>query len=271
MRSVNAETLPRYHGHTWRTVDLDGLRLTENRHVAGARIGRHSHALPYATVVIEGGYEEKTAKSSHTCTAGSVVFHEPGERHANRFGTRDTKLVNLTWIDPVLVPCFGVLAMSSGRAARRLSVELASEIADADATSPAVIESLAAEVAVLGAVSGSAGPDIPGWLREVEERLRDEYLKPPALGDLARDAGVHRSHLARTFRSYFRRSVGSFVRELRLDWSAERLRRGAPIVEVALGAGFSDQSHMTRWFRRSRGLTPRAFVKARTSVRRSHE
>lgn len=267
MKSGNTETLPKYFGHTCRTVKLDGLRLTETRHVAGARIGNHRHSLPYATVVLEGGYEEKTAKSSHSCTAGSVVFHEPGERHANRFGKRDTNLLNLTWVEPESVPGFGASRVSSGRAARRLSLELATEIADPDSTSRTAIETLAAEVAVLGTVTESAGVNIPGWLREVEERLRDEYLAPPALSDLARDAGVHRSHLARTFRSHFQRSVGSFVRELRIEWSAERLRRGAPIVEVALGAGFSDQSHLTRWFRRSRGLTPRAFVRARKTTK----
>ncbi len=267
MEPGNPETFPKYFGHTCRTVKLDGLRLTKTRHAAGARIGNHRHSLAYATVVLEGGYEEKTAKSLHSCTAGSIVFHEPGERHANRFGTRDTNLLNLTWIEPESVPGFGASRVWIGRAARRLSLELASEIADADSTSKTAIESLAAEVAVLGTVTGNAGTDIPGWLHQVEERLRDEYLAPPALSELARDAGVHRSHLARTFRSHFKRSVGAFVRELRLEWSAERLRRGAPIVDVALGAGFSDQSHLTRWFRRSRGLTPRAFVRARKTTK----
>jgi AraC-like DNA-binding protein len=35
-----------------------------------------------------------------------------------------------------------------------------------------------------------------------------------------------------------------------------------PLAEAAATAGFADQAHLTRWFRRCYGITPAAFVRA---------
>jgi AraC family transcriptional regulator len=44
---------------------------------------------------------------------------------------------------------------------------------------------------------------------------------------------------------------------LRLAWAAAELARGGkPLAEIAAGAGFADQSHFTRIFRRHVGTTP---------------
>jgi AraC family transcriptional regulator len=55
-------------------------------------------------------------------------------------------------------------------------------------------------------------------------------------------------------------SVGTYLRRLRLDWCADRLvTTKIPLAEIALRAGFADQSHFTRTFRRYTGVTPRAY------------
>ena len=77
---------------------------------------------------------------------------------------------------------------------------------------------------------------------------------------LARDvrlAGVHPSHLAHTFRARLGTSVGEYVRRLRVEWAAERLGDSdAPISAIAIQAGFSDQSHLTREMVRRLGVSP---------------
>ena len=68
---------------------------------------------------------------------------------------------------------------------------------------------------------------------------------------------VHPVLLARAFRTYFGTSPGRYLRRLRLDWAAaELLATQRRLADIALQAGFADQSHFTRAFRRHTGLTP---------------
>ena len=65
----------------------------------------------------------------------------------------------------------------------------------------------------------------PGWLRRVEERLRATYGEPPALGDLAREAGVHPVHLSRTYRRFRGEGIGDFVRRCRVAEAARHIMK----------------------------------------------
>ena len=57
--------------------------------------------------------------------------------------------------------------------------------------------------------------------------------------------------------------VGSYARQLRLTWAAARLTSSDDgIAQIALQAGFFDQSHFTRAFGRHFGLTPLAYRNA---------
>jgi AraC family transcriptional regulator len=52
-------------------------------------------------------------------------------------------------------------------------------------------------------------------------------------------------------------SVGEYLRRLRLDWAASQLAATeTPLALLAAEAGFADQSHFTRAFKRHAGLTP---------------
>jgi AraC-like DNA-binding protein len=49
---------------------------------------------------------------------------------------------------------------------------------------------------------------------------------------------------------------------LRLERSRQLLRTSSSIAQVAAAVGFSDQSHLTRFFRRVYGMTPGVYAKA---------
>jgi AraC family transcriptional regulator len=66
--------------------------------------------------------------------------------------------------------------------------------------------------------------------------------------------------LARTFRRTFGCTVGEYLRRLRIERAAEQLVSGdLPLAEIALAAGFADQSHFSNVFRRRTGVSPSAF------------
>ena len=93
-------------------------------------------------------------------------------------------------------------------------------------------------------------------VRFAESRLSD----PPSLADLARRARMSPYQLDRRIRRVFGMSTGQWQIKQRMD-AAERLLRESSlsIVEVALRAGYADQSAFARQFRRSTGLTPREY------------
>ena len=69
-------------------------------------------------------------------------------------------------------------------------------------------------------------------------------------------AGVDRFTLARHFRRALGTSPDRYRTMRRLGLARAAIERGLPLAEAAASAGFADQSHMTRQFKRAYGLTP---------------
>jgi AraC family transcriptional regulator len=95
-------------------------------------------------------------------------------------------------------------------------------------------------------------------LRRVREALDDRYAERELrIADLAALAGVDPAHLARAFRAHCGTTAGAYLRETRVRRAAGALARSsAPLGQIALDAGFADQSHFTRVFRLAYGVTP---------------
>lgn len=105
--------------------------------------------------------------------------------------------------------------------------------------------------------SARPGPP-PAWLLRVRESLDDRYRERELrIAGLAAVAGVDPAHLARTFRAHYGTTAGAYLREMRVQRAAHALARSsAPLAQIALDAGFADQSHFTRVFRTAYGVTP---------------
>ena len=136
------------------------------------------------------------------------------------------------------------------------------EFRQADAAAPLAVEGLLLEL--LAALSRSRIERLPAgtapWLDETRDRLHADLANRPSLSQLAAAVGVHPVTLARAFRRTFGCTVGEYLRRLRIERAAELLVSGTqPLAEIALGAGFADQSHFSNVFRRRLGMSPSAF------------
>ena len=91
----------------------------------------------------------------------------------------------------------------------------------------------------------------------------ERFAEAITLDQIASTVGVHPGHLAREFRRYYRCTPGDYIRQLRVDRACRELSVGDnSLAEVALAAGFSDQSHFATAFKRHTGLTPAAYRRA---------
>jgi AraC family transcriptional regulator len=134
-----------------------------------------------------------------------------------------------------------------------------------DELSPLAIEGLTLELLVECARGAARVPDRqpPRWLRAVCDLLEAKFCEHLTLGTLAASVGVHPAHLARVFRRFHGCTPGEHVRQLRIEFACHRLANSdTPLAEIALAAGFSDQSHFSNTFKRHTGVSPAAFRKS---------
>ena len=93
-------------------------------------------------------------------------------------------------------------------------------------------------------------------LARAAEFIADNCTRPLALGDICAAAGLSESYLIRAFQRRYGLTPHAFLIDRRIRYSRERLRRGHPIAEVAADAGFADQAHLHRAFKRLVAATP---------------
>jgi AraC family transcriptional regulator len=101
------------------------------------------------------------------------------------------------------------------------------------------------------------GRRFPQWLERVRNILEQRFAEPYKLSEIAAEAGVHPVHLAREFRKYYGTSVGEYLRRVRIEYACrELIGSNAAVTNIAFAAGFADQSHFSRTFKRLCGTTP---------------
>jgi AraC-like DNA-binding protein len=100
----------------------------------------------------------------------------------------------------------------------------------------------------------------PGAMRRVREYVEAHLSERLQLVQLAAVAGLSLYHFAREFKHSVGVTPHCYILQKRVEQAQDMLARtDLSVAEIALAAGFSDQSHFTRQFRHIVGTTPRDF------------
>lgn len=100
----------------------------------------------------------------------------------------------------------------------------------------------------------------PRYLREIQEHVDANLDAPLSVIDLSGRIGISPSHFSRCFRQSVGMPPHRYVMQRRVLRAKQLLTQTSlPLSEIALAAGFSDQSHFSRHFHRQTGVPPRAF------------
>ena len=93
-------------------------------------------------------------------------------------------------------------------------------------------------------------------LQNLLEFIRAKFNEDISLDNLAEIAKCTSFHVIRLFNNQVGMSPHAYLTQLRLERARELIDNGQSIADAALLAGFSDQSHLTRRFKKRYGLTP---------------
>ncbi len=245
----------------------------QEAHFQGRPFAPHRHDTYAIGITLRGVQSFQYRGTRWHCLPGQLHILHPDELHDGAAGTEAGFGYRIVHVDPALLqpalqgralPFVREPVVDAGRWPGGLDRDpwrLDEALDELQRT-----ELLATLAALLLQAAGTPQRSLPAlaWpaLQRVRERIAAAPARVPTMAELERLAGLDRWTLARQFRAAFGTSPSRFRTLRQLDLAREAVRRGARLADAALAAGFADQSHMTRQFKRAYGLTPARWASA---------
>jgi AraC-like DNA-binding protein len=237
----------------------------------GRGFDRHRHDT-YAIGLTDSGVQAFDYRGvAEMSLPGQVVVLHPDETHDGRAGTRDGFGYRIVYVAPARIE-------EAARAIRgrptplpfvkqpvTVNAALAAAITGAFRLEPEPLATDALVVALTEALldadpscaAGARPPRLdPGAVARARHFLDAATDHVVRSEELEAVTGLTRFELARQFRTAFGTSPYRYSLLRRLDGVRARLGAGAAPAQIALGAGFADQAHMSRHFKAAFGLAP---------------
>jgi AraC-like DNA-binding protein len=264
----------------WRAAEFDNLELLRATYITHS-FDRHIHE-GYAIGVIQNGAETFYYRGSmRIASAGRIVALNPGEIHTG------TAVTEAGWTYRMLYPRVELLQDIAedvmGRAwgtpyfpdPVMVDDYLAIRLRDLNHVLEHSTSSLERESwlsSTLGELILRHAARAPFLAKTRDERwaaqkarayLREHYAENVSLKTLAAAAKLSPFHLVRLFRDEFGLPPHAYLTHVRVERAKTLLSQGWTIADVALAVGFTDQSHLTRRFKRIVGVSPGQYQRSR--------
>lgn len=256
-------------GRRLRRLDLAELSVSEVAYAPDTEMPPHAHRNANISLMLGGDCEEVVDGHAHQIRPLHLVFKPGGTEHCNRYGTRGARsmIIELhagSFLSDALQSqskghcrwlCAMALAGLALRTFRRALCQRAATGEERDALVGGVADLLGSA----GRERGDA-PRLRRTVRDARALLQEGFREAMSLQRVAEHVGVHPVYLARAFREQLGCSPTDYRRRLQVAEAARRLSETRePLGLVALAAGFADQSHLTRVFHATVGVTPAHF------------
>ncbi len=252
-----------YGGQVVERSSLAGLTLIENEYPAVITLRKHLHAVDCFSVLLTGTVTEVFRNKTLSWEPLSFGFSRAEEEHSTQVHSPRARFLiielDTAWLtrarDASLV--FGSSTVVRCGKISALAARLRDELHEPDEFSALSIEGIVLEMIAQASRETKLDRRPPRWLERAREVIHSNYTESVGLESIARVVGVHPVHLARAFRKTYRSTVGDYVRQLRIQHVCGELSTtDAPLSEIAVAAGFYDQGHLARTFKKCIGLTP---------------
>jgi AraC family transcriptional regulator len=242
--------------------------VTELGYTPGFRIPRHHHVDPQVCFVLDGLLTEVLDRGVLECRRFDLSFKPARASHCVESGPAGARVMVVEIrrerlrASTALAEALSAPIQLARGSLDGLGLGIHAELRSDDRFSRLAIEGGILEF--LATAIRRLRPPGPGdpypWLEQVTTMLEDGLSERVTVTDLARAVGVGERQLTRVFRSRHGCEIDAYLRKRRVRKAAHHLTSSnEPLVQIALGCGFFDQSHFTRVFKQHTGLTPAAY------------
>ncbi|HEX9928906.1 MAG TPA: AraC family transcriptional regulator [Pyrinomonadaceae bacterium] len=246
---------------------LHDRRINEVFYPGGMRQDGHRHHFPALSFVLSGQYQECIGRQAHSRRMSTLIYHPADEKHAVAFES-DVRILSVEFRTNSNASRTAD-SLDHGSSHRSelvtwLGFRLRCEMARSDSASALAVDGLISEMFAEGARGKvlSEEKGFAAWLVRATDYVHDNFRTTLSLEEIAKVAGVHSAHLSRVFRQKMGCTVGEYLRRLKFEFACQQiLSTEIPLCEIALDAGFADQSHFNRIFRTKMGMPPYMYRK----------
>ena len=248
--------------------ERNGFSLVEALYPPGLRVSTHSHEKANFCIALQGTCSELYGRKLREYRPLALDFLPAEHTHSLTFDDVPLRCFNAD-VAPHLLDSLREYSLvldeslhCYGGSLAWLFARLYNEFLQEDTASWLAIEGLMLEM--LARVSRKRidvpEPKPPRWLQQAKEMLHARFLDELSLSAIAQAVGVHSVHLSREFRRHYHSSVGEYIRKLRIEYACKEMSNpDISLAGIASAAGFADQSHFARTFKRLVGMTPAVF------------
>ena len=246
---------------------LDGVTLVHHSGRIPTR-ARHMHHSLCLGAVMSGSRTLVCGDSTCEIATGEVIALVPGQVHTcPDAGESEYVMISIA---PECFDRLGIsplhLAVSSPRVDDPVLFRLILRLADLAEHPASTLERETALLEMLLAFQSARVDRFPEepvsrQVRPVREYIREHCAEDIRLEFLARLVGLSPCRLNRAFAAEVGMPPHEYQSQLRIREVKRLIAEGSPLADAAVQAGFSDQSHMTRCFRKITGMTPGRYAR----------
>lgn len=284
--------LPSYMKQGTENLSNDWIRIsrdpdtgieTVHAHFRGHAYDPHDHDEVLVGVTQQGVQQFRCHRTTHRSTEGRVMLIEPGAVH-DGYAPQDIGFTYAMlylpqrWLSSMAGRLDAPDASGIGSAFRstvatddRLrdtihNAFLALHFKEARLARDQCLDALVRRLSAHTGAIAAPAQGSPEQMLRARDFLHEHMSRDIGLDELAHQSGIDRFRLTRQFKRSFGLSPHAYLVRLRLRAARALLAGGAAPGQVALDVGFSDQSHMGRWFQRAYRLSPAAYQGQCTNV-----
>jgi len=233
----------------------------------GSAFDLHRHDTYAIGVTLHGVQTFRYRGATRLSLPGQIIVLHPDELHDGGAGTEDGLRYRMLYLEPsLMLDCLGGASLPFVREAVVRDEAFCATLLSALGPLQQELDELFVDdflAQLMHGLARHAGQPAKPMARTAwraatlaRDSLTENAMRPVRYGELAAVTGLDRYALSRHFRAAFSTSPHRFLVMRRLQRARRMITAGEPLAQIAVEAGFTDQSHFNRQFKKAFGMTP---------------